>query len=237
MSRPDPRARARLAGLLYLASGLPAGFSIFVYQRMMVRGDAAATAANILGSETLFRAGFVADLAGIVLFLAAVLVLHEVLRPAGRTTAVLMAGFGFLGATIQSLDCLGDITALLFLKGGKVMESFTVAQTQALAFQVLKWHVLLYDVAFVYFGVFCLLVGTLVLRSTFLPRVLGAFMLVDGLGYLFFGVTTFLAPPLSLRLYPVLPFATAALGEASLMLWLIVKAVDARRWEEQAAAA
>lgn len=237
MSRPDPRARARLAGLLYLASGVPAGFSIFVYQRMMVRGDPVATAANILGSETLFRTGFVADLFGIVLFLAAVLVLHEVLRPAGRSVAVLMAGFGFLGATIQSLDCLGDLTALHFLKGGKVMESFTVAQTQTLAFQVLKWHVLLYDVAFVYFGVFCLLVGALVQRSTFLPRLLGAFMLVDGLGYLTFGLATFLAPPVSLRLYPFLPFATAALGEASLMLWLIVKSVDVRKWEEQEAAA
>jgi hypothetical protein len=62
-------------------------------------------------------------------------------------------------------------------------------------------------------------------------------MAIDGLGYLTFSFATLLSPPLVAHLYPYLPFVTALLGEASLMLWLIVKAVNTQRWEEQDAAA
>ena len=91
-----------------------------------------------------------------------------------------------------------------------------------------------YDLALVFFGVFILLVGILVLKSTFLPRALGVLMLIDGAGYLVFSFATILSPPLAAHLFPYIPMVTAALGEASLVLWLLVKGVDAQKWEEQA---
>jgi hypothetical protein len=229
-----PRATARLAGGLYLISGVPAGFSVFVLMKLVARGDPAATATNILRSETLFRLGFAADLVGIIFFLASVLMLYELFKPVSRSLSLLMAFFALIGAAIQALDCLGDITALHFLKGGSMMSAFTTAQSQTLAFQSLMLHTVIYDVALVFYGVFAVLIGYLVLKSTFLPRVLGVLMAIDGLGYLVFSFATFISPPLVAHLYPYLPFVTALLGEASLMLWLIVKAVNSQRWEEQA---
>ena len=80
----------------------------------------------------------------------------------------------------------------------------------------------------VFFGFFCLLIGYLIFRSTFLPRMLGALMVFAGLGWL-----TFLSPALGNYLYPY-NLAPGILGEGVLTLWLLVMGVDARRWDEQA---
>jgi len=77
--------------------------------------------------------------------------------------------------------------------------------------------------------------GYLVLRSTFMPRIIGPLMMIDGLGYLTFSLASFLSPPFVRHIYPYVPFATAFLGEGVLFLWLIVKSVNAERWQEQAA--
>ena len=235
--KTTPRVKARLVGALYLISAVPAGFSVFVLQKLVVRGDPAATATNILGSEGLFRLGFVADIVGIMFVVGAVLFLYELLKPVSRSLALLMMYFCLIGSSIQALNSLQDLTALLLLKGGNAMTALTTSQSQALALVFLRLHALTYDLALAFFGVFAILIGYLVLKSTFLPRVLGALMVIDGLGYLTFSFATFLSPPFAVRLYPYVPFVTALLGEASLMLWLLVKGVNAQRWEERVAAA
>jgi hypothetical protein len=83
----------------------------------------------------------------------------------------------------------------------------------------------------VFFGFYCLLIGYLIFRSTFLPRILGALMALAGLGWL-----TFLSPPLANYLSPYI-FAPGVLGEGALTLWLLVKGVNVQRWEEEASAA
>jgi len=235
--KTTPRVRARLAGALYGISAVPAGFSVFVLQKLVVRGDPAATATNILGSEALFRLGFVADIVGIMFVVGSVLFLYELLKPVSRSLALLMVSFCLIGSSIQALNSLQDLTALLLLKGGNTMTALTTAQSQALAFVFLRLHTLTYDLAMAFFGVFAILIGCLVLRSAFVPRVLGVLMVIDGLGYLTFSFATFLSPPFAARLYPYVPMVTALLGEASLMLWLLVRGVNAQRWEEQATAA
>ena len=222
--------------MLYLISGVPAGFSVYVFLKLVVRGDPAATATNILGSEGLFRLGFVADLVGILFFVGAMLFLYKLFKPVSRSLALLLLCFGLIGSTIQALDAIRDLAALLLLKGGAGLTAFTPGQAQALALLCLRLHVLTYDLALVFFGSSTALMGYLILRSTFLPRILGVLMVIDGVGYLTFSLATFLSPPLAAHLYPYLPFSTALLGELPLMLWLIVKGVNAERWEEQAAA-
>ena len=232
-----PRVKARLAGGLYALSGVPAGFSVYVLLKLIVRGDPTATAANILGSEGLFRLGLSAEIVGVLLFVASVFFLYELFKPVSRGVALLMVFFSLIGSAIQVLDSLADSATLLLLKGGSGLITFTAGQAQALAFVFLKLHFLIYDLALVFFGVFAILIGILVFHSTFLPRILGMLMLIDGVGYLTFSFATFLSPPFAAHLYPFLPFTTAILGEGSLMLWLIVRGVDTRRWEDQAAAA
>jgi len=179
--KATPRVMARLAGGLYLVSAVPAGFSVWVFLKLVVRGDPAATAANILGSEALFRFGFVADLIGIMLVLGSTLVLYELFKPVSGSMSLLMAFFCLMGSAIQAVDSLGDMAALVLLKGGSSMSALTTAQSQALAFLFLRLHNLLYDLALVFFGVFVFLIGWLVRRSPFLPRILGILLAIDGL--------------------------------------------------------
>ena len=235
--KTTPRAKARLAAGLNVISAVPAGFSVFVLQKLFVRGDPAATATNILGSEGLFRLGFVADIVGIMFFVASALFLYELFKPASRSLALLMLFFCLIGSGIQTLNSLQDLTALLFLKGGSAMTALTTAQSQALAFVFLKMHSLTYGLALAFFGISTILIGCLVLNATFLPRVLGILMVIDGLGYLTFAFSAFLSPPFAARMYPYIPMLTAAIGEGSLMVWLLVRGVNAQRWEEQATAA
>src|SRR5207247_2268903 len=160
-------------GALYLISGAPAGFSVYVLLKLAVRGDPAATATNVLGSEGLFRLGFVAEIVGILFFVSAVLVLYELFKPVSRSLALLLVFFSLIGCAIQALDTLADTAALLLLKGGSGLTAFTSSQAQALALVFLRLHLLVYTLAMVFFGVATILIGTLVLQSTFLPRVLG----------------------------------------------------------------
>ena len=111
------------------------------------------------------------------------------------------------------------------------MSVFTVEQLQALALLLLKLQAQAYNIGLVFFGFYCILIGYLIFRSLFLPRILGALMVFAGLGWL-----TFLSPPLANHLSPYI-LAPGLLGEGSLTLWLLVIGVNAQRWKEQAGAA
>jgi Domain of unknown function (DUF4386) len=232
----SPRAKARRAGTLYLISAGPAGFSVFVFLKLVVPGNPAATAANILGSESLFRLGFVADLVGILFFVGAVVALYDLFSPAGKGAARLFLLFNLIGAGIESLDSIQDLTALILLKGGTSLAALSTQQAHALALVFLRLHMLSYVLAMVFFGSASVVLGYLIRRSAFLPRVLGVLLVIDGAGYLVFSLSNFLSPPFATHLYPFLPYVTAIVGEASLMLWLIVKGVDDDSWAEQARA-
>jgi len=99
-----------------------------------------------------------------------------------------------------------------------------------LTFEALRWNPRGVDIALVFHGFYCLLIGYLIFRSTFLARILGALMVFAGLGWL-----TFLSNPLVNRLSPY-NLASGLLGEASLMLWFLIMGVNEQRWREQASA-
>jgi hypothetical protein len=232
--RPSVIAMARWAGVLNVLSAVPDGFSVSVVRKLFARGDATTTAANILGSEGLFRLALVADLAGLTFFIAAGVLLYEVFKPAGKRLALLYLVLFESGALIQALNSVHDLAALLLVKGEPGLAGLTPAQANAMAFLFLRLHSLNFNLALVFIGAASVAMGFLVLRATFLPRLIGPLMMVDGVGYVTFSLTTFLQPALAARLYPTIPFATT-LGEAALYLWLIFKGVDASRWQEQLA--
>ncbi|PYQ49306.1 MAG: hypothetical protein DMF78_18630 [Acidobacteria bacterium] len=146
------------------------------------------------------------------------------------------AFFSVLGCAIGAISFVLDLAPLVVLGGAQYLSVFAMEQLRALAYMFLRLRVQASMVGFFFFGLHCLLVGCLILRSTFLPRIVGALMTFAGLGWLTFSLANLLSPPLgrSLSGYLVLP---GALGEGSLTLWLLAMGVNAERWREQARAA
>ena len=125
---------------------------------------------------------------------------------------------------------------MVVLGGAQYLSAFTEEQLRALAFMFLRLYEQASNIAFAFFGLHCLLVGYLILRSMFLPRIVGALMVCAGLGWLTFSLANLLSPPLARYLVPYI-MAPGMLGEASLTLWLLVVGVNVQRWIEQVRAA
>jgi len=133
-----------------------------------------------------------------------------------------------LGCAMWALSSLFHLAPLLVLQGKSSLSAFAPEQLQALALMLLRLNAQTYDIGLVFFGFWCALIGYLIFRSTFLPRIIGVLEVFAGFGYL-----TLLWRPLAHYLYPY-NLALAGPGEISLMLWLLVKGVNEQRWKEQA---
>jgi hypothetical protein len=229
----SPSFKARMAGVFYLLTGTTYVFgSMFVLGKLVVDGDAAATAARIVAHEPLFRLGFAAGLISVACSVALTLLFYDLFKPVNRSLSLLAAFFHLVGLAIAAFSSLLQLAPLVVLGGGHYLSVFKVEQLQALAYVSLKLSGLAYDAFLVFFGFYCVLIGCLIFRSTFLPRIVGVLMAFAGLGWL-----TFLSPPLAHRLFSYILAPASAVGEGSLMLWLLVVGVNAQRWKDQASMA
>jgi hypothetical protein len=223
--------KARITGVVYLLYFLTAVVGELLLNGLVVEGDAAATANNILAHEPLFRVGLGIGLISIVCYIAVTALFYDLFKPVNRSLSLLAAFFSLVGCAILAFASLFRLAALAVLGGGQYLSVFKVEQLRALAFMFLELYRQAVSICFVFFGVYCLLIGYLIFKSIFLPRILGVMMAVAGLGWL-----SFLSPPLANYLSPyVLVFGF--LAELGLMLWLLVKGVNVPRWKEQASAA
>jgi hypothetical protein len=221
----SPRFKARVSGVFYLLEMLTGGFALFVLRRLGVSGDAAATATNILAHQSLLQLGFAANLLGFACYVAVTGLFYDLFKPVNRSLSLLAAFFSLVGCTIGAVSCLFYLAPLVVLGGAQYLSVFNVEQVQALGLMCLKLYGQCFNMSFVFFGFYCLLIGYLIFRSSFLPRILGAGMAIAGLGWL-----TFLSPALAHDLSPYI--LAAGLGEVSLTLWLLVVGVNAPMWEE-----
>ena len=232
ITETQPRFKARIAGALYLITILTGIFSAgYVSGKLVVDGDAAATAANILAHKGLFQLGFTVYLIEMACQIALTALFYDLLKPAGRSVSLVAAFLGLTGGIIKTLSHLFFIAPLFILGGAHYLSVFSAEQLQALALLFLKVNDRGAAIALVFFGFYALLTGYLIIRSTFLPRILGVLSVLGGLGWL-----SFLYPPLGYRLFPFV-VALALLGAAALILWLLVVGVNEQRWKEQASAA
>jgi len=149
---------------------------------------------------------------------------------------VLAAFFRLIQVAILGVNLLNHFAPLVLLKGASFSAVFKVDQLQALALVSLELYAQGFFIAMVFFGVHCLLIGYLVCRSAFLPRILGVLMAITGLGYLTHSFALFLSPAFAAHLFPYL-MALGLPGELSLSLFLLVLGVNVQRWKEQASAA
>lgn len=223
----SPRAKARMAGLFYVLESSTAVFGQMVtLGRLVVPHDAAATAANILAHESLFRLGFASCLSAVGFHLAWALLFYQLFKPVNRSISLLALLAIIVGCAIQALASIFYIAPLFILRSGS--PAFTAEQLQALAYIFLRLNGQTFNVYIVFFGMWSALTGYLIYRSTFMPGLIGALLALSGLGYM-----THLSQPLASYLFPLIMTA-AAFGELPLAVWLLVKGVNDRRWYEQA---
>jgi hypothetical protein len=228
----SPRLKARIAGVLYLLTIVTGIFAEgFVSGTLVVDGDAAATANNILMHRGLFQLGFAVYLIEMACQIATTALFYDLLKPAGRSVSLLAAFLGLAGCVIKTFSRVFFIVPLFVLGGPHFLSVFSAEQLQALALLFLKVNDRGAAIALVFFGFYALLTGYLIIRSTFLPRILGVLGIFGGLGWL-----SFLYLPLGYRLFPYIA-ALGLLGAGSLILWLLVFGVNEERWKEQARAA
>ena len=181
--------------------------------------------------ERLFWLGFASSLLGVAFHIAWTLLFYNLFKPVNRSLSLLAAFVGLVVCAIQALTGLFYLAPLLILQSGNSVSAFTAQQLQSLALIFLKLNAYAFDVDLVFFGLWCVLTGYLIFRSTFLPRILGVLLAIEGVGWMMY-----LYPPLGYHLFPFIVGASA-LAEIPLQLWLIVMGVNAERWKEQASAA
>jgi hypothetical protein len=232
IAEASPRLKARMAGIFYVLTGAMYVFGqAFILGKLVVHGDAAATANNILARQPFFQLGFTADLISVACSIALTVLFYDLFKPVNRSLSLLAAFFHLVGLAVAAFGSFLLLAPLVVLGGGQYLSVLKVDQLQALAYMFLELNAQAWNAFLVLFGFYCVLIGYLVFRSAFLPRLVGVLMACAGLGYL-----TFLYPPLAALLSPY-NLVPAALGELSLMLWLLVMGVNVPRWKEQAAAA
>ena len=229
----SPQVYARIGGWLYLIIIVAGIFAeLLVRDRLIVSGDATATANNIMASGLLFRISIAVEQIWLVCAVAVALILYVLLRPVSKDLALLAAFFNLVSIAVEAVATVSLVAVLLLLGGAGYLKAFEPNQLHALAYLCLK----LYDYGFatclVFFGCCLFLYGYLIFRSGYFPRTLGVLLIVASLSYLTNSFTLFLAPAYAAMILPIL--VLAFIGETSLCLWLIVKGVNVPKWQHQA---
>jgi Domain of unknown function (DUF4386) len=231
----SPRALARIGGVLYLVIivlGL-VGETV-VRARIVVPGDATATAANLRSMESLWRLGIAGELFLLICSVVLALILYVLTRPVSKDLALLAAFFNLISISIEAAYSLQLVEALFPLGNAGYLKAFAPAQLHAMASLSARSHVYGFGVALVFFGCFCLVIGYLIFRSGYLPKAVGVLMQIAGLCYLTNSFALVLAPSVADRIFAAIA-VSAFVGEASLCLWLLVKGVDVERWNRRQA--
>jgi Domain of unknown function (DUF4386) len=230
------RKQARLAGLLYLLASIPAPFAlIYVPNKLIVTGDATATANHIRASETLFRLGIVSELTGFILFIFVVLALYQLFKGVNEKHALAMAILLLISIPISLLNALNDIAALILLSGADFLSVFETRQLDALAYVFVRLHGQGFVVAQIFWGLWLFPFGILVIRSGFIPRFLGYLLFIAGFGNVASSVSWLLLPSYA----PVIDRFTGVLTAAELpiIFWLLIWGAKEQPSREQTALA
>ena len=229
----SPQVYARIAGILYLIIIIAGALGqIFIRGKLIVAGDAAATAGNLMASQSLWRIGIAGDLLMHVFDIPLMLALYLLLKPVNKHLAVSAVLFNLIQTAVLVVNKLNLLVPLFLLGNAEYLKALEPRQLQALAYLPLKLHDYGFGIGLIFFGCVCLVQGYLIFKSGFLPKTIGVLMALAGLSYLTNSITLLLAPAYAEMVVPVL--ALALLGELALALWLIVKGVNIPKWHAKA---
>jgi hypothetical protein len=218
-----------MAGLFYLLMAVFGEAANLARRGLIVSGDASATAINIQAHQSLYLLGYAGDILMVASYVVVTALLYRVFKPVNKSVALTAAAFGFMGCAILAIAYSYELAPLALLGNVRYLAAFTMEQREALSYVFLKFYSLTYGVSLVFFALYLLLIGWLIFRSTFMPRILGVFLMLGvwGLAFLF--------PPLAVKYLAWLRLGS--IGELLLLIWLLVKGVDSDKWFRQAAAA
>lgn len=227
--------RARVVGFLFL---LPIPLWIFgssyVPSCLVVPGDAAATARNIMANASLFRLGSVSVLLIMVADIAVVLLLYQLLKPVNKNMAALMVILNLPGVPIAMLNELNQIAIPLLLHNADALRAFTPDQLHALVSLFLNLHDIGSTIGGIFWGLWLVPYGLLVFQSGFFPRLIGVLLIIECFGFLIQSFGGFLLPNLQAN-FALLP-ALTSWAELLLPLWLVMKGVNVEQWKKRALA-
>jgi hypothetical protein len=216
------KKQARVAGLLYLLVAIIAPIGImYVPGKLIVRGDATATADNIRAFESLFRIGIASELVGAILMIFVVVALFWLFKGVNEKLAWQMLILGALiSAPMSLLNGVNNLAALVLVGGPDFLSVFDQNELDALAYMFLRLHYLVIVVAQVFWGLWLFPFGMLVIRSGFIPRVLGYLLYIAGLGYLVDTTFALLLPQFMSTVSQIT--LVMNVGELPIVLWLLI---------------
>jgi hypothetical protein len=227
----------RLAGLLWLLTTVTGGFGLFyIRSHVIVPGDAAATAANIMTSEPLYRAAIVSSLVSQVLQFFVGLTLFDLFKEANKRLATVVLASVVMSVGIAVVNMLNHFGALLLLSHAEFLKVFAPAQLEAAALVFLRLaNGSGQGLLEIFWAPYYLAFGLLVVRSRLLAKVLGVLLMLMGGGFAVNIFQKFLVPQLYPAMFTQLAMTLGALGGIPTMLWLLIKGANAPKAVLQAA--
>jgi len=226
----SPQKTARVAAFVFLIIFfLGMSTELFIRPGMIVPGDAAATVKNIAASESLFRLSLVSDLIRLMFLMLLPLVLYKLLKPVNKNIASLMVIFALVSVPISMLNELNHFAVLLLSSGAGYLTAFKADQLNTLVMfflELRKYGTFIPQV----FSLWVLLLGYLVFKSGFLPRILGILLMLVGLCYMVSAFLFFLFPNFDATILGLFAF----IAESLLYLWLLIKGVNVEEWKKRA---
>jgi hypothetical protein len=229
----SPQTYARIAGAIYLVIIAVGLFGeAFVRAKLIVAGDATATAMNIVGSRSLWHMSIAAELAYIVGAVVSTWIFYILLKPVNKNLAGLGVLFNLVAIALEAANKLNLVAASLLLEDAGYLGAFEPQQRHAVAYFALQMYQYGFGISLIFFSGWCMVFGHLIRRSGYLPAVLGVALQIAGVCYLTNSFAQLAAPTVASILFPAI-LLPAFIAESSLSLWLLVKGVDIRKWAER----
>ncbi len=228
----SPQVYARIGGLAYLIIIVAGALGeLFIRNKIIVSGDAVATAHNIAASPLLWRIGITGDLIMHVCDLILAMVYYLLFRRVNKNLAMLSVLFGLIQTAVLVANKLNLLMPLFLLGSEDYLKAFDPHQLQVLSYVAVKAHGHGFAIGLIFFGFECLIDGYLIFKSGFLPRILGVLILIAGLCYLTNSFVLILFPAISDSIFQII-LAPTFIAELSMCLWLLIKGVDITKWNK-----
>ncbi|HVH14522.1 MAG TPA: DUF4386 domain-containing protein [Candidatus Angelobacter sp.] len=225
---------ARIAGVIFLVAVVAGSVGEAIVPNMLVvPGDAATTAHNITKNDLLFRLGFVAYIVEALTDVALTFFLYILLRPVRGNLAFSSVLFRLMATATFAFGEIFYFAQILILRGDAYLNTFSIQQLQTLALLSFSVYGAAGSLSTIFYGTGSVILGYLIWRSGYLPRIIGALWVIGGFGFVIATLVFFIAPAYAsfLLMLPMI-IALVALGS-----WLLVKGVDLGKWKEHEASA